>query len=51
VSKAHSRIIWSVSWAPDGCCLATGSRDNTVKLWHVSDTGKRGQPAEQHALC
>ena len=43
MTKAHSRIIWSVSWAPDGRFLATGSRDNTVKLWRVSDTGERKQ--------
>lgn len=37
--KAHQRIIWTISWAPDGRHFATGSRDGTVKLWHLPTKG------------
>lgn len=31
--KAHTRIIWDVSWAPEGSnVFVTGSRDKTVGL-------------------
>ena len=29
----HSRSVNSVAWSPDGKSLATGSDDDTVKLW------------------
>jgi WD40 repeat protein len=51
VAKAHTRIIWSVSWAPDGRCLATGSRDNSVKLWSITENGEPSHAVGlQHAL-
>ncbi len=33
--KGHSQIVLSVTFSPDGKYLASGSRDNTVKLWSV----------------
>ncbi|MDF5715823.1 MAG: hypothetical protein PUP93_18550 [Rhizonema sp. NSF051] len=32
--EGHQNIVQSVSFSPDGQMLATGSYDNTVKLWH-----------------
>ena len=32
-------VIWSVLYSPDGRTLASGSRDQTVRLWDVA-TGK-----------
>lgn len=37
--KAHSRIVWGVSWAPDSQLLATASRDGSAKLWIINKDG------------
>jgi WD40 repeat protein/subtilase family serine protease len=33
----HSSIVTSVAFSPDGSLLASGSWDDTIKLWRVSD--------------
>jgi WD40 repeat protein len=33
----HSDSVYSVAFSPDGGTLASGSHDNTVKLWDVKD--------------
>ncbi|MEZ4630019.1 MAG: hypothetical protein R2880_04770 [Deinococcales bacterium] len=35
-ASGHSSSVESVSFSPDGLILASGSWDNTVKLWEVS---------------
>ena len=38
--KAHARVIWACSWAPDDRSFATGARDSLVKVWTLgSGTG------------
>ncbi|MEH2189636.1 MAG: ribosome assembly protein 4, partial [Nostoc sp.] len=37
--EGHSSTVYSVGFSPDGKTLASGSSDNTIKLWDVS-TGK-----------
>ncbi|CAD5962670.1 putative WD repeat-containing protein slr0143 [Planktothrix tepida] len=32
--KSHQDSVESVSWSPDGNILASGSQDNTIKLWN-----------------
>ncbi|MFA5922663.1 MAG: WD40 repeat domain-containing protein [Methylococcaceae bacterium] len=31
--QGHSKEVLSVAFAPDGKTLASGSNDNTIKLW------------------
>ncbi|MGG6287514.1 WD40 repeat domain-containing protein [Leptolyngbya sp. AN03gr2] len=37
--NSHSDAVYSLSFSPDGQFIASGSRDDTVKIWHVK-TGK-----------
>ncbi|NJO14411.1 MAG: WD40 repeat domain-containing protein [Thioploca sp.] len=33
--RGHKKTVYSVDFSPDGKILASGSRDNTVKLWNM----------------
>ena len=33
--KGHQDSVWGVSFSPDGKTIATGSGDNTARLWTV----------------
>ncbi len=44
--KAHARIVWGLAWSPDSRLLATGSRDNSVKLW-AAPPPRESQPQQQ----
>ena len=37
ILTGHTDAVTSVAFAPDGSTLASGSRDNTVRLWRVAD--------------
>ena len=39
--KAHARIVWTCSWAPDSAFFATGSRDKKVNSSHTWPTQSR----------
>ncbi|TDU73488.1 trypsin-like peptidase domain-containing protein [Streptomyces sp. KS 21] len=43
----HADPVLSVAFSPDGNTLATGSRDDTVRLWNVA-TGKTPTPLTGH---
>jgi len=45
--EGHDNYVWSVSFSPDGKTLATGSRDNTIKLWSL-ETGKEIRTLKGH---
>ena len=40
----HRDFVWSVAWSPNGMRLASGSDDETVRLWTLS-AEQRGGPA------
>jgi WD40 repeat protein len=44
----HSNWVWSVAYSPDGQTLASGSLDNTIKLWNVN-TGNLLQTLKGHS--
>jgi WD40 repeat protein len=37
----HTGEVYSIAFSPDGQTLASGSRDQTIKLWRVSDGALR----------
>ena len=37
ILQGHTGLVFSVSFSPDGKTLASGSGDDTVKLWDVSE--------------
>lgn len=37
--RGHSREVYAVAWSPDGKRIASGSRDETVKVWDTTDGG------------
>ncbi len=43
----HSYRVYSVAFSPDGKYLASGSRDNSVKIWSVKE-GKELYTLEGH---
>ena len=37
VLQGHTGEVYSVAFSPDGKSLVSGSNDNTVKVWNLSD--------------
>jgi WD40 repeat protein len=33
ILSGHTSVVWSIAWSPDGRCIASGSADNTIRLW------------------
>jgi WD40 repeat protein len=45
--EGHTLAVTSVAFSPDGKLLASGSWDNTVKLWEVA-TGRELRTLKGH---
>ncbi len=45
--KGHTDSVRSLAWSPDGCTLASGSQDKTVRLWNP-ETGTPMHLLEGH---
>ena len=48
--EGHSGFVNSVCWSPDGKYFASGSYDETVKIWDVK-SGKELKTLEGHSDC
>ena len=48
VASQHSGSLESVAWSPDGQTLASGSEDNSIKLWDVA-SGKEKATLAGHS--
>lgn len=46
VMKAHARVIWACSWAPDDRSFATGARDSLVKVWTMGSGSEGMAPCQ-----
>src|SRR6516162_1615677 len=43
----HNDLVFAVAFSPDGKTLASGGRDNTIRLWEVV-TGKHAATLKGH---
>ena len=41
VASQHSKSVTSLAWSPDGQTLASGSGDNSIKLWDVASGNEK----------
>ncbi|KAG2118692.1 WD40-repeat-containing domain protein [Suillus discolor] len=46
--KEHTGYVCSVSFSPDGTRIASGSWDNTVRVWDAATGQPLGEPLEGH---
>jgi WD40 repeat protein len=50
VMTGHTDAVLSVAFSPDGKTLASGSDDNTVRLWDVASHRQVGSPLTGHTV-
>ena len=46
-ANQHEESVTSIAYSPDGCYLASGSQDNTIKIWDLV-TGKEKTTLKGH---
>ena len=49
ILKGHTSWVLAVSWSPDDSTIATGSMDNTVRLWNPKTGESLGAPLKGHS--
>jgi hypothetical protein len=47
--SGHKSYVWSLAFSPDGATLASGSGDNTVRLWDTAPLKTRYQARREAA--
>jgi WD40 repeat protein len=40
-TNAHSSVIWSVAFSPDGTKIVSGSNDRTIKVWDLVNWSRK----------
>jgi WD40 repeat protein len=48
--EAHRGLVRSLAFSPCGRLLASGGQDQSVRIWHVAETGVRPGPVYQWAI-
>ena len=48
--RGHSSSVDSLPWSPHGATLASGSADNTIKLWSVAQRKELGTLRAMHSV-
>ncbi|KZP22853.1 WD40 repeat-like protein, partial [Athelia psychrophila] len=48
VFEGHSGSVNSVAFSPDGQCIASGSSDNTIRIWDAKTGSLLAEPFEGH---